>query len=677
MNKKQAEQRIEKLRERINYHRYLYHVLDKQEISDSALDSLKHELFELEQQYPELITPSSPTQRVGGEPLKGFKKVKHKVPMLSIEDIFSEKELQDWENYLKRLVPQTEIEYFAELKIDGFAISLIYENGFLVTGATRGNGRVGEDVTQNLKTIESIPLKLEIRGKLPSSEIEKKLKSLIERGKIEIRGEVYMEKKDFEKFNRELEKKGKKTYANPRNLAAGSIRQLDPKLAVSRPLKFLAYDIVTNLGQEKHSQEHLILPLLGFKSDAGRICENLPEVVDFWKKTAKKREILPFQIDGIVINVNDNALFQKLGVVGKSARAARAFKFSPRQATTVIKDIRVQIGRTGAITPVAVLRPVQVGGTTITRATLHNEDEIKRLGVKIGDTVIVERAGDVIPAVIEVLPKLRTGREKIFHFPKVCPVCGKRLVRTKGEVVWRCPNQSCQARRKRRLSYFASKKAFDIKGLGPKIINQLIKENLISQPSDLFELQEGDLVPLERFAKKSAENLISAIQNSKKIPLARFIYALGIRHIGEETAIDLAQYFGSIDVLKKASKEELESIPDIGPEVSESLYQWFQSKENLKLIDDLLDAGIKILKPVKAGKKLAGKSFVLTGTLKTLTRAEAERKIRILGGHPSSSVSKQTDYLVVGKEPGLTKLEKAKELRVKQIREKEFLKMLK
>lgn len=683
MTKSEAKKRIEKLKRVINYHRYLYHVLNRQEISDAALDSLKHELYKLEQKYPELITPDSPTQRVAGKPLEGFKKVEHRLPMLSLEDVSLEEELKDWQDYLKRLAPHhfsqksgEGVDYFVELKIDGFAITLIYEAGLFVCGATRGDGRVGEDVTQNLKTIESIPLKLEIHGKLPNGEIIKSAQRLINEGKIEVRGEVYMEKKAFESFNKELEKKRLPTYANPRNLAAGSIRQLNPELTASRPLKFLAYDIVTDLGQKKHSQEHQTLSALGFKTDPGKECQNLEEIIEYWRETAKKRETFPFLIDGIVINVNDNFLFQKLGVVGKSPRGARAFKFSPKQATTIIENIKLQVGRTGAVTPVAHLEPVQVGGVTITRATLHNEDEIKRLGVKIGDTVIVERAGDVIPAVAKVLPELRSGKEKEFHFPKDCPVCGTKLFRPEEEVVWRCSNPNCGARKREFLYHFTSKKAFNIVGLGLKIIDQLMDENLISRAPDLFELKEGDLIPLERFAKKKAKNIVEAIQNSKKISLARFIYALGIRHAGEETAIAVSNYFGEIDKLKEAAKEELEKIPDIGPEVSESIYLFFQQKRNQELIEDLLKVGVKILPPEKVGKKLAGKIFVITGTLSTISREEAERKIRMAGGHPSSSISKQTDYLVVGKEPG-TKLEEAKKLGVKTVSEKEFLKLLK
>ncbi len=675
MNKQQAQERIKKLKKVINYHRYLYHVLQKQEISEGALDSLKHELYQLEQQFPELITLDSPTQRVAGKPLKGFKKVKRKLPMLSLEDVFGQKELEAWQDYLKRLIPGQKFDYFSEMKIDGFAISLIYQNGVFWQGSTRGDSITGEDVTQNLKTIESIPLKLEIHGKLPSKEIERNLKREIDPVRntisngVEIRGEVYMEKKDFEKF--------KSTYANPRNLAAGSIRQLNPRLAASRPLKFLAYALITDLGQTRHSQEHQVLSQLGFKADPGKVCKDLNEVIDFWRDITKKRERLPFQIDGIVINVDDNSLFQKLGTVGKSPRGARAFKFSPAQATTFVQDIKIQIGRTGALTPVAHLKPVEVGGVTITRATLHNEDEIKRLGVKIGDTVIVDRAGDVIPEVVKVMKDLRTGQEKEFKMPKTCPVCDSKLLKPAKEAIWRCPNPKCQAKQKRYFYHFISRGVFDIKGVGPRIIDQLIAENLITDPADLFELKEGDLIPLERFAEKSAENLIKAIQQRKEITLARFIYALGTRNVGVETAQDLAEHFKNLENLKKATIEELLSIKDIGPGIADSIHSFFREKRNLNFIDRLLKTGIKIQTPKfqVSSFKFQGQTFVLTGSLKTLSRARAKEKIRNLGGDTSESVSKETDYLIVGESPG-SKLNKAKKLGIKIIDEKEFLQLL-
>ncbi|MEK9135249.1 MAG: NAD-dependent DNA ligase LigA [Patescibacteria group bacterium] len=660
MTKQGIKQRIEKLKTLINHHRYLYHVEDRQEISESALDSLKHELFRLEQQFPEFITADSPTQRIGGLASKGFKKVEHSAPMLSIEDVFSEKELQDWEDYIKRLAPSADgSEYFVELKIDGFAINLIYENGIFISGSTRGDGKIGEDVTQNLKTIESIPLKLEIENlklKIPEQFI--------------VRGEVYMAKKDFEKF--------KSSFANPRNLAAGSIRQLDPKLAASRPLKFLAYDIVTDFGQKKHSEEHAILPSLGFKTDPGRICRNLKEVISFWQEVNKKRETLPFQIDGIVVSINDNSLFKKLGVAGKSPRAIRAFKFSPKQATTKILDIVFQVGRTGAITPVTNLEPVQISGVTVSRATLHNEDEIKRLGVKIGDTVIVGRAGDVIPDVIKILAELRTGKEKEVHFPKNCPVCGTKLMRKENEVIWRCLNKNCGARKREFLQYFVSKKAFDIEGLGPKIIDQFQDAGLISLASDLFKLKKEDLLSLDRFAEKKAQNIIEAVEKSKTITLPHFIFSLGIIHVGEETAVDLADYFGDIHKLSRVNMGELEKIPNVGPKVAESIYNWFQLTQNKKLVDDLIKSGVSIknLKPKTLNLKLEGKTFVLTGSLETMGREVAKEKIQNLGGKVVNSVSQKTSFVVAGKDSG-SKLAKAQKLGVKILSEPDFLKILK
>ncbi len=683
MQKAEAKKRIEKLRKVINYHRYLYHVLDKPEISDAALDSLKHELWKLEQEFPELITPDSPTQRVGGKPLAKFEKVPHAVPMLSIEDIFEDQEVKDWETYVIKLAGERSLEYFLELKMDGFAVSLTYHKGMLEKGSTRGDGFIGEDVTQNLKTIESIPLKLEIHGEftkdVPLQE-QRNILRAIQNGDIEVRGEVYMNKADFEKLNKERKEKGEELFANPRNAAAGSIRQLNPKLASSRPLQFMAYDLVTFLGQKLHSQEHEILKTLGFRTDkTALICDSIEKVFGYWKAIEKKRSSLPFQIDGVVASINNNALFQKLGIAGKGPRGIRALKFSALQATTRILDIKVQVGRTGAITPVALLEPIKVAGVTISRATLHNEDEISRLGVKIGDTVIVERAGDVIPSVAKALPNLRDGSEKTFHMPKQCPVCGAVLVRPQGEAIWRCPNKECNAQKQEFLYHFVSKKAFDIKGLGPKILDKLAEEHLVSSPEDIFELQEGDLAPLERFGEKSASNLIEAIGASKKIPLHKFILALGIRHVGEKTAIDLADSFGSIEKLKEVSEDTLFKIPDIGGVIAKSISEWFHNKENLKLLDSLLRAGISVEKPVPAKKagnaKLSGVSFALTGTLPTLNREEAEEKIHLLGGDVKESVSKNTTYLLAGENPG-SKLKKAKELGIKIISEKEFLKLI-
>ncbi len=679
MDKKQAKQRIEKLKKVINYHRYLYHVLDRPEIPDAAFDSLKHELYKLEQEYPEFITSDSPTQRVGGKPLEKFEKVHHKVSMLSIEDIFSEEELRAWQERIQKLVPREKLDYFIEMKIDGFGIALIYKNGVFVQGSTRGDGRIGEGVTQNLKTVASIPLRIDIHGKLPNRKIKQKASQLIKNGEVEIRGEVYMDKKAFEKVNKERKKQKLLLYANPRNTAAGSIRQLNPELAASRDLNFLAYDLVTDLGQTTHQEEHQISKDLGFKTDEGKYCKNLEQAVVFWKKAMRERKKLPFQIDGVVVGVNNNRVFERLGSVGKAHRGMVAFKFPAEQAATVIEDIKVQIGRTGALTPVAYLRPVQVGGTTITRATLHNEDEIKRLGVKIGDTVIIQRAGDVIPDVTQVLPRLRTGKEKKFYMPKKCPVCGSLVVRPKGEAAHRCSNPQCGAIQRRKLYHFVCKKAFDIEGLGPKIINQLVDQGLVSNFSDVFELKQGDLISLEKFAEKSASNLAIGIEKSKIIPFHKFIFALGIRHVGEESAINLANYYGNLENLKKAEIEDFSKVKDIGEIMAKSLYNWFRDKKNLKLLEKLGRVGVKITSPrlVRPGrKKLQAKTFVLTGELESLSREQAKEKIRQLGGDISSSVSKSTDWVVVGEEPG-SKFDKARKLGIKILSERQFLKMVK
>jgi DNA ligase (NAD+) len=680
MNKNQAKKRIEKLKKLINHHRYSYHVLNQQEIADSALDSLKHELYKLEQEFPDLITPDSPTQRVAGQPLKEFEKTKHEIPMLSIEDVFSENELRDWQEYIEKLTPLRNFGFFAELKIDGFAVSLIYKNGILKNGSTRGDGKVGENVTQNLKTIKSIPLKLDSKVKFHDKNIEDRLRKEIESGEIEIRGEVYMEKKRFEELNNQLIKNGNKPFSNPRNLAAGSIRQLDPKLAASRPLDFLAYSVITDLGQKNHSQEHQILEALGLKTDKGKECKNIDEIINFWKLIIQKRDSLPFQIDGIVVSVNNESIFKDLGVAGKSPRAVRALKFSPEQSTNELIDVKFQIGRTGAITPVAVLKPVEVGGVTVSRATLHNEDEIHRLGLKINDTVIVGRAGDVIPDIIKVLPELRTGKEKEIEIPSKCPTCESKLIKPEGEVVLRCPNLSCPARLHKNFYHFVSKKAFNITGLGPKIIDRLINEGLIFDPADLFKLQESDVSHLERFADKSAENLINSIQSHKSISLENFIYALGIRNIGEETTRDLIDFgIDSIEKLKNISLSDLEKVNNIGPTVSQSIFDFFHDSKNIKLINKLIEVGIKIVNPDNKKRKsesLKGLIFVLTGTLNSMSREVAKQKIRDLGGKISESVSKNTSYVIAGEKPG-SKIQEAKKIGVKILNENDFINLLK
>jgi len=663
MTKKEAKQRIEKLKKLINRYRYSRHVLDKELVPIDVEDSLKKELFDLEQKFPQFITSDSPTQRVGGRPLEKFVKVRHPQPMLSFNDAFSQKDMEDWLERISRLLTTEEvkeIDFYCEPKLDGLAIELIYENGIFKTGSTRGDGIIGEDVTQNLKTIEAIPLRL-------TKPVE-----------VVARGEVIITKKEFEKINKEQRKKGLPLFANPRNLAAGSVRQLDPKVTSQRHLDSTCYELISDFGQKTHEEEHKILHSLGFKTNNkySKYCKDLKEIFEFHSFWYKNREKLPYEIDGLVVTVNSNKIFKKLGVVGKAPRGAIAYKFPLKQATTIVEDIRIQVGRTGAITPVAYLKPVEVGGVTISRATLHNEDEIKRLGVKIGDTVVVGRAGDVIPDVVRVLPELRTGREREFRFPKKCPACQKELIKPEGKAVWRCPNPKCFARQREYFYHFV--RAFDIIGLGPKIIDKLIDAGLVSDPADLFKLEVGDILSLERLAEKSAQNLISAIQSKKKILLSRFIYALGIKNVGEETAQDLTQYFGSMEKFQGSTLEELQKIRDIGPVVAESIHQWFQEKRNLKFLEKLKKSGVTIIYfegRVRPGR-LQGKTFVLTGSLETMTREEAKEKIRLLGGEISESISKKTDFLVAGKEPG-TKYEKAKKLGIKRLKEQEFLKLIK
>ena len=706
MNKEEAKNRIEKLRAVINHHRYLYHVLDRQEISDSALDSLKKELFDLEQEYPDLITSDSPTQRIGGEALKEFKKFKHSQRMTSFNDAFSKEDMEDWQERFMKLLSESDknkIDYYAELKIDGLAIELIYKDGILQTGSTRGDGNIGEDITQNLKTVEAIPLTIDkksLNAVLAASGPSRTEGSRI--GEIIVRGEVFITKKEFERINKEQKEKGLPVYANPRNIAAGSVRQLDPKITASRKLDSFAYELLTparnashsdaggDFGIKTHEDKHKILKELGFKTNKhNKYCKSLNEVLHFREYWIKEREKLDYEIDGVVVLVNNNEIFEKLGIIGKSPRAGIAFKFPQAQSTTRVLDVKVQVGRTGAMTPVAVLEPVQVTGITITRATLHNEDEIKRLGLKIGDTVIVGRAGDVIPDIIKVLPELRTGHEKAFKMPTHCPSCGTKLEKSETEVLLRCPNPKCFAKHRRNFYHFVSRTAFNFDGLGPKIIDRLLDEGLVNDPADLFDLKEEDVVGLERFAEKSAENLIKSIQDRREIPLAKFIYALGIRNVGEETAIDLAKYFQTLKKIKEAKLEDFEKILDIGPVVAKSIYEWFHKKparnashndaggDNLKFLERL-EKKLKITnpKPKPGSEKLKGKIFVLTGSLEKMSRDEARAKIRELGGDVSESVSSKTNYVVVGSEPG-SKAEKAKKLGVKILNENEFLKIVK
>lgn len=670
INKNEVKARIEKLRKLIDQYRYEYHVLDKPSVSDAVNDSLKHELQQLEDKFPDLVTFDSPTQRVGGEPLDKFKKVTHKSRMLSLTDAFSFEELKDWVKRDERQlgVSGLKTDYFAELKMDGLAVSLTYRQGNLAVGATRGDGMTGEKVTNNLKTIEAIPLHLRREAKYyhRAAKLE-----------LVVRGEVYMEKSAFEKVNQEQKRGGGALFANPRNAAAGSVRQLDPKITASRELSFVAWSLETNLGQKYHHQEHEILRDLGFPVlKENKLCSSLNQIEEFKESIEKNREELDFQIDGIVVVIDDDKLFDRLGVVGKAPRGEIAYKFAPEQATTIIKDIIVQVGRTGKLTPVAVFAPTLVAGSTISRATLHNEDELNKKDIRIGDTVIIQKAGDVIPEVVLVIKKLRPENAKKFIFPAKCPICGSRVLRVKGEAAHRCTNKSCFAQQKRQIQHFISKGGMDIEGLGPKILEQLIKEGLIKHEGDLYKITEDDLRPMERFAEKSAENLVESIQASKKVPLGRFIYALGILNVGEETAYDLASRFGSLEKIEKLSLEDLERVHDIGSVVAKSIYNYFREKRNLNKIKDLLHSGVKIEGQRQTKSKITGKSFVITGGLESYSREGAKEAIRERGGEVHETVTIETDYVVVGSDPG-SKYDKAKKLGTKMITEEQFKNLLK
>ncbi len=648
-----AEKRIIKLREEIDHYRYLYHVENREEISADALDSLKHELALLEEAYPELITPDSPTQRVAGKVLQGFSKVTFDVPMLSLTDVFSQDELTAWST---RLEKQRQIgDYYAELKYDGLALSLRYEEGLLVRAATRGNGRIGEDVTANVRTIESVPLRLR------------------ENATVEVRGEVIMTRAVFERLNKEQQRNGGQLYANPRNLAAGTLRQLDPRLVAKRPLTFMAYGL---LGEDAatHDAEHHRLRELGFRAGEGVVCDDLAAIEEYYEEVQKRRDGYDFQIDGIVIQVNNRATFNFLGTVGKAPRGSVAYKFPPEQVTTVVEDIRVNVGRTGAVTPFAVLTPVRVAGTTVSRATLHNEEEVARKDIRIGDTVILQKAGDIIPEVVQSLPKLRTGSEKPFVMPTHCPNCHTRLQKPSGEAITRCPNPGCFALEVGRLEHFVSKDAFDIEGIGEKLVRQLFQEHIVRDPSDLFALTPGDLEPLEGFAEKKADKIIEGISMAKKISLDRFIYALGIRHVGQQTAIDLADQYGSLDAFRHAGKENLGEVEGVGEVVAASIEEWLQDTQHQHFIDRLLKAGVVVYVEQRSNE-LAGKSFVITGTLETISREDAAAAIRKRGGKSVASVSAQTDYVVVGANPG-SKAAKAEKLSIPVLDEDAFLALL-
>ena len=665
-------QRIKKLRDLINHYRYLYHVKDISQISDEVVDSLKKELFDLEQKYPELVTPDSPTQRIGGKPLDKFEKFEHPKRMTSFNDAFSKEDIEDWLNRNIKLLTEKEIqniEFYVEPKLDGLAVELIYRDGILEVGATRGDGLIGENVTQNLKTIESIPLKL--RSKL---DIEKELKREIDYREIVVRGEAILTKAEFKRINEERRKKRKEEFRNPRNLAAGSIRQLNPKITRKRKLDADFYSLVSDLGQETHEEEHLILEVLGFKTNNkhNKVCKTLDEVYNYYKDFIKKRDKLPYEVDGIVVSINDNKIANKLGIVGKAPRSAIAFKFPQKQATTILENVEFQVGRTGVVTPVSILKPVVIEGVTISRATLHNEDEIKRLGLKIGDTVIVGRAGDVIPKIMKVITELRNGTEKNIVFPKKCPACKGPLV--KKEALWYCKDKDCFKRKHKEIVHFVSKPAFDVVSLGPNIIKTLLNSKLIVDASDLFTLKKGDLLKLEGFKDKASDNLINAIENSKQTTLPRFLIALSIKNVGAETANILADKFHTLENIMQAKKQDLENIYDIGEIVASSIYSFFKEKSNLDYIEKLFKNGVNIVYEEKKDT-LKGLTFVLTGTLASIGREEAKESIRKLGGSIAPTPSPSTSYVVLGENPG-SKYEKAKQLGLKILNEEEFYELI-
>ncbi len=658
MIKSEAEKRIIKLRELINDYRFHYHVLDESIMSEAAADSLKHELSQLEAEYPELITPDSPTQRVAGKPLDKFEKVRHEKRMISLADVFSEEEIKDWINRNEKLIPNGKIkEFFTDIKMDGLACSLRYDNGILMQAITRGDGLIGEDVTLNVKTIENIPLRIDV-------------------DKAEVRGEIVIFKRDFDKLNEIQRKKGEPEFANPRNLAAGSIRQLDPKVAASRPLKFIAYDLVTpNTLTWKDSYE--MLRELGFQtSNEDKVFKNteMKQLFRYIHDLDEYRKNLKFNTDGMVIKINDRAIYDKLGIVGKTPRGAVAFKFPAEESTTKIRDIVISIGRTGAATPVAILEPVQVAGTTVQHASLHNADEIKRLDIRIGDTVIIYKAGDIIPQIKEVLLSLRPDETEEFNYEKALKKQYPDLEfeRPEGEVVYRVKGESSDYILKRAVEYYASKPALNIEGLGEKNVIALVDSGLVNSIADLYRLKETDVAKLERFGKLSAENLVTAINNSKNPTLAKFITALGIRHVGGQTAVSLAKRFKSLDALIDATEDELLSINDIGEVVAESILAWFADEDNVKLLNELKSLDMWPKNEISKSLPLDGKSYIVTGTLEKMGREEAEEKLRELGAIVTSSVTKNTTALIVGEKPGKSKLEKAQRMNIPIMTEEEF-----
>ena len=660
------DKKTEALREKIRHHEYRYYVLDDPQITDAEFDKLMNELKKLEAEHPELITPDSPTQRVGGKPREGFVKVRHSSPMLSLDNAYTEEELRDWERRVHELSGRSDVEYMCELKLDGMSLALHYSGGQLERGITRGDGSEGEDVTSNVRTVRSIPL----------SVAKDKLKKAGIPAEFEVRGEMLMPIAAFRRMNEEREKQGLSQFANPRNATAGTVRQLEPSITAQRRMDFFGYMLLKD-GRtyfDRQSKAMDALAAAGFKVNPNRkLAKSLEEVWAFIQSWEAKRDSLAYEIDGIVVKVDRTALQRELGFTGKAPRWAIAFKYAARGGITQIEDILVQVGRTGKLTPVAALKPVPIGGTTVSRATLHNMDEIERLGVKIGDWVEVERGGDVIPKVVKVVDDKEHPRgHKQFKMPEHCPVCSGNVVRTEGEVDHRCVNANCPAKLQGAILHFASRHVMDIDGLGEALVNQLTERGLVKNVADLYRLTKDDLLKLERMGDKSAENVLGEIEASKKLPLERVTYGLGIRFVGERTAQFLAEHFGSLDAVMKAGAEELEEVNEVGPRIAESIVEFFGDEHNRKLVGDLRKAGLTFTgKKKEKGTKLAGKTFVLTGTLVRHTRDEAKKMIEDAGGRVSGSVSKKTDYVVAGADAG-SKLDKARELGVAVIGEEEL-----
>jgi DNA ligase (NAD+) len=659
---------IERLRAELRHHDYLYYVKDDPEISDAAYDRLMNRLKELEGQHPDLVTPDSPTARVGGAPREGFQTVRHVRPMLSLDNAFSYNDLKAWDKRVREGSGKAEIQYITEHKFDGLSISLQYEEGMLARGVTRGDGTTGEDVTPNVKTIRSIPLRVDEealkKAKLPDS--------------FEVRGEVMMTRKAFEALNRAQEQIGGKLFVNPRNSAAGSVRMLDPAVTASRRLDFFAYFLYVDgkVPFAKHSDSLETLSKLQFRAkEDWKLCDGIEEVIKYCEAWDGKREKLPYEIDGVVIKANSIAVQNELGFTSKAPRWAIAFKYPARQETTVVNDIRVQVGRTGVLTPVAVLQPVQVGGVTVSRSTLHNMHEIERLGVQVGDTVVIERAGEVIPKVVKVVKEGKDRRP--FHMPKNCPECGSKVHKDAEEVAYRCVNAACPAKRRESLLHFAGRHAMDIDGLGDKIVDQLVEKGMVNDVADLYALKLDEVADLERMGEKSGQNLLDEIAASKKTPLDRVIYALGIRFVGERTGQLLAEHFSSLGELAEADEEKLTEVPEVGPKVAAAIAEFFSEPANRQLIKRLEKAGVRPTAEKRTVKsdKFAGKSFVFTGGLANRSREEAGEIVKQHGGKVSGSVSKKTDYVVVGTDPG-SKYDKARELGVTILDEKEFEKLV-